>query len=61
MCEGDPECVKACKEQSSADLAPCLRAEKLGFGVNMAYKDVKVADAAKDLLMELFYPSKGGR
>lgn len=60
-CEGDPECVKACKEQSSGDLAPCLRAEKLGFGVNMAYKDVKVGDAAKDLLMELFYPSKGGR
>jgi hypothetical protein len=38
-----------------------LREEKLGFGVNMAYKEVKVADAAKDLLMELFYPSKGGR
>jgi hypothetical protein len=38
-----------------------LREEKMGLGVNMAYKEVKVADAAKDLLMELFYPSKGGR
>ena len=60
-CEGEPECVKACKEQAGNDLAPCLREEKLGFGVNMAYKEVKVADAAKDLLMEFFYPSKGGR
>jgi Fe-S-cluster-containing hydrogenase component 2 len=59
-CEGDPECVKACKMQAS-NIASCLRAERMGSGVGIAYQEVKGADAAKDLLMDLFYPSKGGR
>lgn len=60
MCEGDPECVKACAEQAGDPLAQCLRAEKMGFGVNMAFKEVTSEDAAKDLLMNFFYPSEDG-
>lgn len=60
MCDGDPECVKACAEYAGDPVAQCLRAEKLGFGVNMAFKEVDYEEASKYLLMNFFYPSKDG-
>jgi Fe-S-cluster-containing dehydrogenase component len=59
LCDGDPHCVKACKAQAE-DTAPVLRANKLGFGVNMAYRDVTPKEAAKALLVTQFYPNKDG-
>lgn len=59
LCDGDPHCVKACKQQAE-DTAPVLRANKLGFGVNMAYRDVTPKEAAKALLLSQFYPNKEG-
>lgn len=59
LCDGDPECVKACKSQAE-DTAPALRTGKLGFGVNMAYRDVTPKEAAKALHVNLFYPNKDG-
>lgn len=59
-CEGDPECVKACKAQAT-NITTCLRAEKNPNALTYSYMEVKSTDAAKDLLMDVFYPSKGGR
>lgn len=59
LCDGDPQCVKACKLQAE-DTAPALRTNKLGFGVNMAYRDVTPKEAAKALHTNLFYPNKDG-
>ncbi|MBN2687385.1 MAG: 4Fe-4S dicluster domain-containing protein [Deltaproteobacteria bacterium] len=60
MCDGDPECVKACLAQSGKPQGPCLVADKLGFGVNQAYRNVTPEEAGEDLLGLLFYPNKNG-
>ena len=61
MCEGDPACVKACVEQSGIPQGPCLVANKLGFGVNLAFRDVTPNQAGKDLLDLTFYPNVDGK
>ena len=61
MCGGDPECVKACLQQSGKPQGPCLIANRMGFGVNQAYRNVKPVKAAEDMMDLLFYPSKGDR
>jgi protein NrfC len=60
LCGGDPECVKACLAQSGNPQGPCLMANKLGFGVNQAYRNVTPEEAGEDLLELLFYPNKTG-
>jgi Fe-S-cluster-containing hydrogenase component 2 len=60
LCGGDPECVKACFAQSGNPQGPCLMANKLGFGVNQAYRNVTPEEAGEDLLELLFYPNKTG-
>lgn len=61
LCGGDPQCVKACEAQAT-ETAPVLSTAKVGFGVNLAYRNVNVADSAKGLLQTLFYPNlDGGR
>jgi Fe-S-cluster-containing hydrogenase component 2 len=61
MCEGDPECVKACYDQSGNPQGPCLMANKLGFGVNMAFRAVTPEQAGADLLDLTFYPNVSGK
>lgn len=61
MCEGDPACVKACNEQSGTPQGPCLVANKLGFGVNLAFRDVTPNRAGRDLLDLTFYPNVDGK
>ena len=61
MCGGDPACVKACVVQSGAPQGPCLVANKLGFGVNLAFRDVTPDQAGKDLLDLMFYPNVDGK
>lgn len=61
MCGGDPECVKACLAQSGNPQGPCLMANKLGFGVNMAYRNVTPEQAGADLLDLTFYPNTTGK
>ena len=61
MCEGDPACVKACKDQSGNPQGPCLMTNKLGFGVNLAFRNVTPNQAGKDLLDLTFYPSVDGK
>ena len=60
MCGGDPECVKACLEQSGNPVGPCLMAGKLGFGVNQAYRDVTPEEAGEDLILRMYYPNTDG-
>jgi len=60
MCDGDPECVKACEAQATMPLAPCLVAGVSGFGVNMAYRKVTPEQAAKDLTRLFYYPNADG-
>lgn len=60
LCGGDPECVKACLAQSGNPQGPCIMGDKLGFGVNLAYRDVTPAEAAKDLISNFFYPNISG-
>ncbi len=59
LCDGDPSCVKACKSQAE-DTAAALRTNKLGFGVNLAYREVTPKEAAKALNVNFFYPNKDG-
>ena len=54
-------CVKACKDQSGNPQGPCLMTNKLGFGVNLAFRDVKPNEAGKDLLDLTFYPNVDGK
>jgi Fe-S-cluster-containing hydrogenase component 2 len=61
MCGGDPACVKACAAQSGTPQGPCLVANKLGFGVNLAFRGVTPDQAGKDLLDLTFYPSVDGK
>ncbi len=60
LCGGDPKCVEACLEQSGNPQGPCLMANKLGFGVNQAYRNVTPEEAGEDLMGLLFYPNKTG-
>jgi len=60
LCGGDPECVKACLAQSGNPQGPCLLANKLGFGVNQAYRNVTPEEAGEGLMGLLFYPNKTG-
>jgi Fe-S-cluster-containing dehydrogenase component len=60
LCDGDPQCVKACKSQAE-DTAQVLRNYKQGFGVNLAFRDVNQKDAAKALYQTLFYPNLDGK
>ena len=60
LCDGDPECVKACEEQSGTPQGPCLRSGKVGFGINMAYRNVRPNEAAEALQVNLFYPNEKG-
>lgn len=59
LCGGDPQCVKACQSQAT-DTAPVLSTAKVGFGVNLAYRNVNAKDAASGLLQTLFYPNTDG-
>jgi len=60
LCGGDPECVKACLAQSGNPQGPCIMGDKLGFGVNLAYRDVTPVEAAKDMTVNFFYPNETG-
>lgn len=61
LCDGEPECVKACLRQSGNPQGPCLMANAGGFGVNRAYRNVTPVQAGEDLLSMLFYPGTGER
>jgi len=60
LCDGDPECVKACLAQSGNPVGPCLMTGNVGFGVNRAYRNVTPEEAGDDLLRRLFYPNETG-
>ncbi len=61
MCGGDPECVKACAQQATDPLAPCLWAGAGGAGVNMSFRKVTPDQAAKDLINQMYYPNTDGK
>ena len=61
LCNGDPQCVKACMEQAGNPRGPCLQGRPLGIGVNMAFRDVTPDQAGKDLANLLFYPNVEGK
>jgi hypothetical protein len=61
LCGGDPQCVKACMEQSGNPQGPCLMGRPVGIGVNMAFRDVTPEQAGKDLARLLFYPNEEGK
>ncbi len=60
LCDGDPECVKACEAQAGNPVGPCLMANKLGFGVNQSYRNVTPDEAGEDLINYMFYPNEDG-
>ena len=60
LCDGDPECVKACAEQAGNPQGPCLVAGKLGFGANLAFRAVTPDEAAEALHKNFFYPNEKG-
>jgi protein NrfC len=61
LCNGDPQCSKACFEQSGNPQGPCLMSRPMGLGVNMAYREVTPEQAGKDLASLLFYPNVEGK
>lgn len=60
LCDGDPECVKACAEQAGNPQGQCLMGGKLGFGTNMAFRAVTPEEAAQALHKNFFYPNENG-
>jgi Fe-S-cluster-containing hydrogenase component 2 len=61
LCNGDPQCVKACEQQAGNPQGPCLMGRPMGLGVNLAYRDVKPEEAGKDLANLMFYPNVEGK
>jgi Fe-S-cluster-containing hydrogenase component 2 len=60
LCNGDPECVKACEEVACGEFAPPLVTKKSGGGVNLAYREFTPDDTAESMINQLYYPNKDG-
>ncbi|MDR2800070.1 MAG: 4Fe-4S dicluster domain-containing protein [Desulfovibrio sp.] len=60
LCDGDPQCVKACNRVAEGELAPALITKKSGGGVNLAYRDVTPDEAAESLILNFYFPNNEG-
>jgi Fe-S-cluster-containing hydrogenase component 2 len=60
LCDGDPECVKACNKVAEGELAPTLITKRSGGGVNLTYRDVTADEAAETLIQHFYYPNNEG-
>ncbi len=59
LCDGDPQCVKACARQA-LESGETLRCDTQHAGIHYSYRDVTPGEAADGLMQRLFYPNKFG-
>lgn len=59
LCGGDPQCVKAC-DQQSLENGQTLRCDSIIGGIHRSFRDVTPEEAADGLMTRLFYPTLKG-
>ena len=59
LCNGDPQCVKACERQSK-ESGETLRCDTRVAGLHWSYREVTPQEAADGLMLKLFYPNLKG-
>jgi Fe-S-cluster-containing hydrogenase component 2 len=60
LCDGDPQCVKACDRQSRESGQTLRRDEQIG-GLLLTYREVAPADAISGLMLNIYYPNLDGK
>jgi Fe-S-cluster-containing dehydrogenase component len=59
LCDGDPQCVKACDRQSK-ETGQTLRSDHQIGGLHASYREVTVQDAINGLMVNIYYPNLDG-
>ncbi|MDR0239962.1 MAG: 4Fe-4S dicluster domain-containing protein [Deltaproteobacteria bacterium] len=60
LCDGDPQCVKACDRQSK-ETGQTLRSDPQIGGLHLAYREVTPQDAINGLMVNMYYPNLDGK
>ena len=60
LCDGDPQCVKACDRQSK-ETGQTLRCDDQIGGLHLAYREVTPQDAISGLMVNIYYPNLDGK
>jgi len=60
LCNGDPQCVKACDKQSK-ETGQTLRSDDQIGGLHWSYREVTPKDAIEGLMVSTFYPNLDGK
>jgi len=60
LCDGDPQCVKACDKQSK-ESGQTLRCDPQIGGLHWAYREVTPQDAIDGLMVNIYYPNLDGK
>ncbi|MCL2123154.1 MAG: 4Fe-4S dicluster domain-containing protein [Desulfovibrionaceae bacterium] len=60
LCDGDPQCVKACDKQSK-ETGQTLRSDSQIGGLHLSYREVTPKDAIEGLMVNIYYPNLDGK
>ena len=60
LCDGDPQCVKACDRQSK-ETGQTLRCDSQIGGLHWSYRAVTLQDAIEGLMVNTYYPNLDGK
>jgi hypothetical protein len=60
LCDGNPQCVKACDRQSK-ESGQTLRCDPLIGGLHWSYRAVTPQDAIEGLMVNTYYPNLDGK
>jgi len=60
LCDGDPQCVKACDQQSK-ETGKTLRCDAQVGGIHWSYREVTPEDAIEGLMVAMYYPNLDGK
>jgi len=60
LCDGDPQCVKACERQSK-ESGQTLRCDAQIGGLHWSYREVTPQKAIDDLMVNTYYPNLDGK
>ena len=60
LCDGDPQCVKACDQQSK-ETGQTLRCDAQIGGIHWSYREITPQDAIEGLMVAMYYPNLDGK
>jgi len=60
LCDGDPQCVKACDQQSK-ETGQTLRCDAQVGGIHWSYREITPQDAIEGLMVAMYYPNLDGK